>query len=118
MVAYHRAVIACVVVVSITSLEAQNASRWPWRSYVQIVKTRSDTGQGDFKNAAAEFQAVLPAHVRQNSTIPRMLAEAYLALGEEARAAQVLRLVRPAEEVPRELDRLRRALRNRGVTVP
>lgn len=60
-----------------------------------------------FKEGAAVLESVLPSILDKRSLIPETLAYAYMALGDEANAARVLRLVVPESQLTSRLDRLR-----------
>lgn len=65
------------------------------RAYLQL---------GRFKEAAAEFEAVLPSQAGQRSMLPLWLAHAYVGIGEMARAESLLRQHLPTEDVARRMQ--------------
>jgi tetratricopeptide (TPR) repeat protein len=64
-----------------------------------------------FKEAVAALEVALPSAIQEKSSIPETLAYAYVAIGDQANAARVLRMVVPESQVTARLDRLRTAAR-------
>jgi hypothetical protein len=64
-----------------------------------------------FKEGAAALEVVLPLVLNEKSSIPHDLAYAYMALGDEANASRVLRMVVPESQLTARLERLRALVR-------
>lgn len=64
-----------------------------------------------FKEAAAALEVVLPSVLNERTSIPHSLAYAYMALGDEANASRVLRMVPSSESLTSRLARLRALVR-------
>jgi tetratricopeptide (TPR) repeat protein len=68
-----------------------------------------------YKEAAAEFEVVLPSLQQRRSPAFQKLAYSYLALGEDQKAEATIRLVQSGDAVTQTLDEMRRNLRRQGV---
>jgi hypothetical protein len=64
-----------------------------------------------FKEGAAALEVVLPSALNEKNSIPHSLAYAYMALGDEANASRVLRMVYSSESLTSRLERLRALVR-------